>query len=132
MASVTQTAPIPAASLWTGRILSGLAAALLLLGGIMDVLKLPQAVEGAVQAGYPAGVVFPLGVVVLVCVALYAIPRTSVLGAILLTGYLGGATATHVRLGQAQFIAPVVFGVFVWGGLWLRDTRLRTLLPVRR
>lgn len=132
MASVTQTAPIPAASLWTGRILSGLAAALLLLGGIMDVLKLPQAVEGAVQAGYPAGVVFPLGVVVLVCVALYAIPRTSVLGAILLTGYLGGATATHVRLGQAQFIAPVVFGVFVWAGLWLRDTRLRTLLPVRR
>lgn len=132
MASVTQTAPIPAASLWTGRILSGLAAALLLLGGIMDVLKLPQAVEGAVQAGYPAGVVFPLGVVVLVCVALYAIPRTSVLGAILLTGYLGGATATHVRLGQAQFIAPVVFGVFVWGGLWLRDTRLRILLPVRR
>jgi hypothetical protein len=81
--------------------------------------------------GYPAGVALPLFIVELVCVLLYAIPRTAVLGAILLTGYLGGAVATHVRVGEPWFL-PVIFGVLVWLGIYLREPRLRELAPLRR
>ena len=103
----------------------------LLFDGAIKLLKLAPAVEGTARLGYPAGVVVPLGITVLACTLFYVIPRTSVLGAILLTGYLGGATATQVRLGDPWFLFPVVLGILVWGGLFLRDGRLRALIPLR-
>jgi DoxX-like protein len=94
-------------------------------------MKLAPAVEGTARLGYPVGLVVPIGIVLLACIAVYLIPRTSVLGAILLTGYLGGATATQVRLENPWFLFPVGVGVLIWGGLFLRDDRLRALIPVR-
>jgi hypothetical protein len=104
---------------------------LLFFDGIIKVLRLAPAVEGTVRLGYSVSEVLPLGVVLLACLAVYVLPRTSILGAILLTGYLGGATATQVRLGDPWFLFPVAVGVLVWGGLFLRDDRLRALLPLR-
>jgi hypothetical protein len=92
-------------------------------------------VQGTIELGYPESVIVGLGVVLLVSVFLYALPRTAVLGAILLTGYLGGAVATHVRVGNPLFshsLFPVYFGILIWGGLALRDERIRNLLPFRR
>ena len=94
-------------------------------------MKLAPAVEGTARLGYPVGLVVPIGIVLLACIAGYLIPRTSVLGAILLTGDLGGATATQVRLENPWFLFPVGVGVLIWGGLFLRDDRLRALIPVR-
>jgi len=119
-------------SIWTGRIVSALVVLFLVFDGVVKVLKLAVAVEGTARLGYPAGLVMGIGIVELVCVVAYVIPRTSVLGAILLTGYLGGATATQVRLEDPWFFFPVVIGVLLWGGLYLRDARLRTLIPVDR
>jgi hypothetical protein len=90
----------------------------------------PEMVEGWTKAGYPASSLFPIGVAEALCVVLFLIPRTSVLGAILAVGYLGGAVSTHVRAGQ-PFIIPVVIGIVMWGGLFLRDPRLRELLPLK-
>lgn len=126
--SNAETVPASRAMLWAGRIVSALVVVFLLVDSFVKILKLAPAVEGTVRLGYPAGVVFPLGIVLLVCVVLYAIPRTSVLGAILLTGYLGGATATQVRVEDAWFVFPVFVGVLAWGGLFLRDHRLRVLV----
>jgi hypothetical protein len=81
--------------------------------------------------GFPAAMASPIGIVELLCTLLYIVPQTSVLGAILLTGYLGGATAAHVRLNE-QFISPIILGVILWGGLWLRNPSLRALLPFKR
>jgi len=131
MESATQAAPTSRRSIWAGRVISALVAVFLLFDAIVKVVKLAPAVEGTAQLGYPVGVVVPLGLVLLTCTAVYVIPRTSVLGAILLTGYLGGATATQVRLEDPWFLFPVGFGVLVWGGLFLRDDRLRALIPVR-
>ncbi len=120
--------------LWIGRVLSGFAVLFLTFDAAIKLLRLPMAIDGTTQLGYPAGVVLPLGVIQLVCLALYVIPRTSVLGAVLWTGYLGGAIATHVRLGNPLFthvLFPVYVALLLWGGLWLRDARLRTLLPLR-
>ena len=102
---------------------------------VLKVLKLGPAVEGTVALGYPVDTVQWIGVIELVCVVLYLVPRTAVLGALLLTGYLGGAIATHVRIGNPLFshiLFPVYVALFVWGGLYLRDTRLRELLPLRK
>jgi len=96
----------------------------------VKILKLPVAMEGTTRLGYPASVIQPIGIVALACVLLYAIPRTSILGAILLTWYLGGATATQVRVQDAWFILPAVLGVLIWAGLYLRDERLRGLIPL--
>jgi len=118
---------------WTGRVLSGIAVLFLLMDATMKVLAVPVAVAGTVKIGYPAGVIVPLGIVQLVCLALYLIPRTSVLGAILWTGYLGGAVATHVRIGDPLFshiLFPTYVATMLWAGLWLRDRRLRALLPL--
>ncbi len=131
MQSATQTVPASKRGLWAGRIMSGLVAAFLVFDAIVKVMKLAFAVEGTAKVGYPVSVVLPLGIVLLACVVLYVIPGTSVFGAILLTGYLGGATATLVRVEDPLFLFPVGFGVLVWGGLYLRDTHLRTLLPMR-
>jgi hypothetical protein len=121
------------AQLWTGRALTGLAVAFLALDGVMKLVQPKEVVAATTQLGWPAdpAVLTSLGVVLLAATALYAIPRTAVLGAILLTGYFGGAVATHVRIGSPLFshiLFGVYLGVFVWGGLWLRSTRLRALL----
>jgi hypothetical protein len=133
MQSGIQTAPISKKRLWAGRVLSALPALFLLLDGIMKLVKPAVVVEATVQLGYPESVILGLGLVLLACTVLYLIPRTSILGAILLTGYLGGAVATHVRVGDGLFPIsfPVVLGVLIWGGLFLRDDRLRALLPLR-
>ena len=118
-------------SIWTGRILSALGVLFLTFDAVMKVLKSAQAVEGTTQLGYPASVVVPLGLLQLVCLALYLVPRTAILGAVLWTGYLGGAVATHVRLGNPMLthvLFPVYIAVLLWGGLYLRDGRVRTLL----
>ncbi|MDB4937889.1 MAG: hypothetical protein JWP87_4861 [Labilithrix sp.] len=115
--------------LWTSRILAALLILFLLFDGAAKVVRFAPYVEGSANLGFSPECVVPLGIVLLVSTILYAIPRTAVLGAILLTAYLGGATATHVRMGQ-PFYFPVVFGVIVWGCLYLRDARLRALLPI--
>jgi DoxX-like family len=118
-----------------GWVLSGLGAAFLLFDAAMKVLKVPQAVEGTTQLGYPESVIVPLGVLQLICLAVYLFPRTSVIGAILWTGYLGGAIATHVRLGNPLFthvLFPIYVAAFLWGGLWLRNDRVRALVPWTR
>ena len=133
METVTQTAPISKTRLWAGRIISGLPALFLLVDGAMKLVKPAVVVEGTVRLGYSESVIVPLGIVLLVSTVLYLIPKTSVLGAILLTGYLGGAVATHVRAGEGLFsIAfPVIFGALLWLGLYLRDNRLPTLIPLK-
>lgn len=118
------------AIIWVGRILSGLAALFLLIDGIMKLIKPAIVVETTVKLGYPESVISGLGIVLLACTILYLIPRTAVLGAILLTGYLGGAVATHVRVGEEVFpiIFPVILGALLWGGLYLRHERLREVV----
>jgi hypothetical protein len=132
----THTAARPAQgnrkAIWTGRIISGLAAAFMAMDGMVKVLQLPVAVEGTVKLGYPQGIILWLGLIQLAMLALYLIPRTAVLGAVLWTGFLGGAIATHVRLGNPLFshvLFPAYVAAFLWLGLWLRDRRLRTVLP---
>ena len=115
------------ARLWTGRVITVLTVTFLLFDAMVKILKLPVAVEGTVRLGYPAGLVMWIGIVELICLGAYLHPRTAVLGAVLLTGYLGGATATQVRLEDPWFIFPVVVGVLVWAGLFLRNGRLRPL-----
>src|SRR5262245_15444186 len=129
----TQSAPASKKMFWIGWGLSALPALFLLVDGAMKLVKPEIVVKTTVELGYAETVILPLGVVLLVCTILYLIPRTAVLGAILLTGYLGGAVATHVRAGQGPFeiLFPVVVGALLWGGLVLRDVRLRALLPLR-
>jgi formate-dependent nitrite reductase membrane component NrfD len=121
-------------ALWIGRVLSALAILFLLFDGVMKLFKPALVVEATTRLGYPESSIIPIGVVLLVSTMLYAIPRTAVLGAILLTGYLGGAVATHVRVSGSLFeiLFPVIMGVFVWGGLYLRDARLRRLIPLHQ
>jgi hypothetical protein len=119
---------------WAGRIMSAAAALFLLFDATVKVLQLPLAVEATAQLGYPASVIFGLGLLQLACLVVYLVPRTSVLGAVLWTGYLGGAVATHVRVGNPLFsnvLFPIYIAALLWGGLWLRDERLRAVLPVR-
>jgi len=132
MQSATQEASASRALIWVGRILSALIVSFMLFDGIIKVLKLPAAVEGTVRVGFPASLVVTIGVVALLCAVVYAIPRTSILGAILLTGYLGGATATQVRMQDPWFFFPIAIGVLVWAGIFLRDSRLRRLIPINR
>lgn len=120
--------------LWAGRIISALPIVFLLLDSVGKLVKPAPVVEATVKLGYPEGTIVPLGIVLLICTVLYAIPQTSVLGAMLLTGYLGGAVATHVRVGDPLFthvLFPVYMGILVWLGIYLRDVRLRGLAPVR-
>jgi len=128
MLVATQTAAISKKGLWVGRIISGWVVLFLLFDGVVKVLQMAPALEGTARLGYPMSLVLPIGIVELLCVIVYVIPRTSVLGAILLTGYLGGATATQVRLADPWFVFPVAVGVLVWAGLLLRDARLRSLV----
>lgn len=121
-------------TLWAGRGLSALAVLFLTFDSIAKLLEVQPVVAGSRELGYPASTVFPIGLVLLLCVVAYAIPRSSVLGALLLTGYLGGAVATHVRVGNpllSHTLFPVYVAFVVWGGLVLRDARLHALLPGR-
>ena len=132
-APAATTAPSKAA-VWGGRVMSGLPAMFLLVDGAMKLAKPEPVVKGTVELGYPESVIVLLGVVLLASTVLYIVPRTAVLGAILLTAYLGGAVATHLRVGNPMLthtLFPVFFGALLWGGLCLRDARLRALLPVR-
>lgn len=134
MPNTVETPGISKTTLWVGRIMSALPALFLILDGVMKLVKPEPVVEATVQLGYDESVIVGLGIILLSSTLLYLIPKTSVLGAILLTGYLGGAVATHVRVGHGLFeiLFPVTFGALLWGGLVLRDSRLRSLLPVRR
>ena len=129
----TTTATVSKKMLWAGRILSALPALFLLVDGVGKLIKPVPVVEATVRLGYSESVILPLGIVLLACTVVYLIPRTAVLGAILLTGYLGGAVATHVRVGDGLFpiFFPVILGVLLWGGIFLRDPRLRALIPLR-
>jgi hypothetical protein len=120
-------------TLWAGRGISALAVLFLLFSGVIKVLNLAPAVEATVQLGYPESLVLVIGLLELACLAVYVIPRTSMLGAILLTGYLGGAVATHVLAGSDLFslVFPILIGALIWGGLFLRDDRLHALIPLR-
>lgn len=133
MQSDTQPASVSKGMFWAGWIISALPSLFLLMDGVMKLLKPAIVVETTVQLGYPQSVILGLGIVLLGCTVLYLIPRTAVLGAILLTGYLGGAVATHVRVsaGLLEILFPVIFGALLWGGLFLRDERLRELVPLR-
>lgn len=119
--------------LWTSYVLSVLPSLLLLLDGVSKLFKPAPVVEATVQLGYPESSIVVMGIVLIISTILYLIPRTSVLGAILLTGYLGGAAATHLRVGNSLFnmLFPVFFGALLWGGIYLRDARLRSLIPLR-
>jgi hypothetical protein len=122
--------PVSRAARITGNIIGGLIILFMLADGAAKVMKFKPYVEGTVKAGFAESLVVPLGVLALFCTIVYMIPRTSILGAILLTAYFGGATATHVHLGQ-PFYFPVVFGILTWLALYLRDTRVRALIPLR-
>ncbi len=134
MQTVAETPTVSNKALWAGRIVSWLPALFLLLDAVFKLIKPAPVVEATVRLGYPEGLIVGLGIVLLICTILYLIPITSVLGAILLTGYLGGAVATHVRVGESLFsiIFPIIFGVLLWFGLYLRNPRLRSLIPLRR
>jgi len=118
---------------WTGRILTGLAVAFLVLDAGMKVLRVTPVLQATAQLGFPDSSILLTGVLLLACTIVYVIPRTSVLGAILLTGYLGGATAAQVRVGNPAFetVFPTIVGLVIWSGIVLRDGRLRQLFPVR-
>src|SRR5687768_16826523 len=122
MQTASQTAPVSNKRLWAGRIISTLPVLFLLMDGVMKLIKPAVVVQSTVQLGYSETVILPLGVVLLACTVFYAIPRTSVLGAILLTGYLGGAVATNVRVGAPLFthvLFPCYLGALIWLGLYL-------------
>jgi hypothetical protein len=125
-----RTAAVAMKVLWAGRIASALPVLMLLFSGAMKLVKPALVVDEFARLGYPGSLVLAIGILELSCTLVYVIPRTCVLGAILLTGYPGGAAATHVRIGDS-FYFPVVFGALVWGGLYLRDDRLRALLRLR-
>jgi DoxX-like family len=131
---VSPAAPNANKRRWAGVTLSGLAVAFLLFDAAMKIVKIAPVVEASARVGFSEGTLRPIGLTLLACVILYLVPRTAILGAVLLTGYLGGAIATHVRLGDPLFshtLFPIYFGVFIWGGLFLRDARVRAIAPWR-
>jgi hypothetical protein len=135
MSTHSQDSSSSKAMLWAGWGMSGLTVAFMLFDGVSKLALERHVVEATTNIGYPEGVIRPLGIVILTCTILYAIPRTAIFGAILLTGFLGGAVASKVRLEDPLF-GSILFGVYLgilaWGGLYLRDDRIRALLPWRR
>jgi hypothetical protein len=134
MQTATQHDTISRTAFWSGRIISGLVTAFMIFDGTIHIMKPAPVVQGFAQLGFPIRLAVPLGIVSLTCALLYAIPQTSILGAILLTGYLGGAVAVQVPTQNPFFgevIFPVYIGIFLWGGIYLRDERLRKLIPFR-
>ena len=133
MESNTQTTNAPKGMLWTGRAISWFFSLMFLFDGVAHLMKPAPVAEAFARLGYPLSTSVEIGVLLLVSVVVYLIPKTAVLGAILLTGYLGGAVATHVRAGSTLFetVFPVIFGGLVWLGIFLREPRLRSLIPLR-
>ena len=118
---------------WAGRILNGILLLFLLFDGVMKVLQVDAVRKAQAQLGYSVSATAGIGIVLLACTLIWVIPRTSILGAILLTGYLGGATASQVRIGAGGSVAfPIVFGALIWAALFLGDQRLPALIPLRR
>jgi hypothetical protein len=137
MTSFAETVPVSKSATWTGRILSGVVVVFLLLDGAIKLVPWPVVTETMDRMGYGSSETLArsLGIITIVCTVLYSIPPTSILGAIMLTGYLGGAMASHLRIGSPLFshtLFGFYLGLMVWGGLWLRDRRLRTLMPFHR
>ena len=132
-----ETGPVSKPARWTGRVLSGLVVVFLLFDGAIKLVPWPIVTETMDKMGYGSSEAMArsLGIITIVCTVLYSVPPTSILGAILLTGYLGGAMASHVRIDSPLFTHTLFgfyLGVMVWGGLWLRDPELRRLIPFRR
>lgn len=137
MPTIANTAPVSKPALWTGRVLSGLVILFLLFDGAIKLMPWPIVTETMDRMGYGASesLARTLGIITVACTVLYAIPPTSILGAILLTGYLGGAMASHMRIDSPLFshtLFGLYLGLMVWGGLWLRDRNLRMLIPLLR
>jgi hypothetical protein len=133
MQARTEANTVSKGRLWTGRIISGLVVLFLLFDGITKVMKVRAVIEASAQLGYPVNAIVTIGIILLVCTVFYIIPQTAVLGAILLTGYLGGAVAANLRIGTAMFntFFPIVFAALAWAGLYLRESRLGALIPFR-
>lgn len=135
MQNTNLTKPITSKGMrWTGITITILVTLFLLVDALMKVVKAEPSMEGSIQLGWPADDVQAIGIVLLISTLLYVIPRTNILGAILLTGYLGGATSIMVRASMPghPYLFPIVFGIFVWAGLFLRDEKIRALLPLRK
>lgn len=130
MPTDANSSPLSKKRLWTGYIMAAVPVLLLLMSGIMKIVNPPFVAEGFAHLGYRESLTLGIGIVELVCVILYITPQTAVLGAILLTGYLGGATASHVRIGE-PFHAAILLSILIWGSLYVRDERLRALIPFR-
>lgn len=135
MSSSIENATTSKSKLWTSYALSGIAVLFMIFDTGIKIIRESHAVEGTIQLGYTDSSVVTIGIIEAVCLVLYLIPRTSVFGMILFTGYLGGAVATHVRLGNPLF-SHILFSVYIaillWGGLYLREQRLRELIPFRK
>jgi uncharacterized membrane protein (UPF0182 family) len=141
MSAASQANPLPNLSssvsktrLWAGPGISALVIAFCIFDGVTKVIKDPHVLSASADLGYSVSSLVLIGALMLLCTALYAIPRTAVLGAVLLTGYLGGAVASNIRVGHPLFecIFPVIFGILAWGGIFLREPRLRELIPLRK
>ena len=132
---ITNLSPAPLSKVWvwTGRVLSGLIVVFMLVDGIGKVLKIQPVLDAFAEMNFPVKLAVPIGLIDIVCAVLFAIPRTAVLGAVLLTGLLGGAIATHFRL-ESPLFSHTLFGLYLgliaWGALYLREPRLRALLPL--
>lgn len=133
MQAVSYAGTLSAGTSWTGRIMSALPVLFMLIDGVMKVAAPAPVVESSGELGYPASLLLGIGILQLACIAVYLYPRTSILGAVLLTGYLGGAVASHVRVEAGAFpiLFPVILGILLWVGLYLRDDRLRLIVAPR-
>jgi hypothetical protein len=134
MSSATQAVPVSQKNPWPGRILTAVPALFLLADGVGKLVNPAPVVEGMARLGYPSNLTATIGIILFVCTVIYLIPRYSILGAILLTGYLGGAVASQLRIGEPLFshvLFPTYVAAMLWGGLYLRDDRLRALVPLR-
>ncbi len=134
MTATVQTETTSKLAFWSGIILSALPVLFLLLDAVLKLFKPPPVVEASLALGFTEAQIPVLGIILLVCLIFYLLPRTAVFGAVLLTGYLGGVEATHLRAGSDafSFVFPIILGVLLWGGLFVRDAKLRELIPLRR
>lgn len=131
MESNSQLKPVSKTRLWTGWIITSLVGLFLLFDAIVKLIMVKEVIEASVRLGYPDNTMFGIGLVLLISTILYLIPKSAVLGAVLLTGYLGGAVTTHVRIGD-PFYFPIAMGILVWIGIYLREKRLKLVVPVRQ
>jgi hypothetical protein len=133
--TITDSRPITRGAVWTGRIISGFAVLFMLFDSITKIMRNSYVIKASANLGYPVSAIPVIGMILFACVVVYAIPRTSIIGAVLLTGYLGGAVASNLRISTPLFsniLFPVYFGILVWGGLYLRNRRVRELFSVRK